>query len=482
MAQSFTEFFCDASGGSNINAGDKTANGVVTSTNGDWDNATANRFTAAAGTPFSGVSVGDFASVYLDGATLAVYIARVTAVNGGGASLDLSTTAISGTKPTAGATGRSCTTGGAWKGPNGTETFPSAFITAALTNSSTHPPRVNFKNGTSYDVTTPMTFTQSGPLKFQGYTSTPGDGGRAVFRGPASGASINILSSSNTDCHFEDMEITRNGDSGTTAAVSFLQTECLAKRLVVHDVYASGFSATAAITLVECEAYACVTGNGTNSAGFFTSGAGSHLIRCIAHDNTGSNVAGFRSGGTVIRHTGCIAESNGANGFEWSTTTNPGSYLNCDSYNNGGAGFSLVATTTVAGAFYLENCNILKNTLWGVDTGTTNKVTGVIINCGFGSGTQANGSGTIHTGTGWMVEDSGTITYAADTTPWVDPANGDFRINLTAAKGTGRGAFLQTAASYAGAVAYPDVGACQHQETGGGGGSSRLIGNPGIIL
>jgi hypothetical protein len=110
----FTEFYCDASAGANVNAGDLTANGVVTSTNGDWGNATANRFTAASGTPFSGVSVGDFASVYLDGATIAVYIARVTAVNGGGASLDLSTTAISGTAPATGATGRSCTTGGAW--------------------------------------------------------------------------------------------------------------------------------------------------------------------------------------------------------------------------------------------------------------------------------------------------------------------------------------------------------------------------------
>src|SRR5437763_1304956 len=105
----FTEFYCDAASGAQINAGDNKT--VVTSTNGDWGNAAANRFTAASGTPFSGVSVGDFASVYLDGATTAVYIARVTAVNGGGASLDLSSTAKCGTAPTTGATGRSCTVG-----------------------------------------------------------------------------------------------------------------------------------------------------------------------------------------------------------------------------------------------------------------------------------------------------------------------------------------------------------------------------------
>lgn len=46
-------------------------------------------------------------------------------------------------------------------------------------------------------------------------------------------------------------------------------------------------------------------------------------------------------------------------------------------------------------------------------------------------------------------------------TPWIDPANGDFRINLAAAKGTGRGNFTETQASYTGTVAYPDIGAGQ---------------------
>jgi hypothetical protein len=59
--------------GSNLNSGSTNADGAAaTSTNGDWGNATANRFTAASGTPFSAVSIGDWASVYLDAASSVV--------------------------------------------------------------------------------------------------------------------------------------------------------------------------------------------------------------------------------------------------------------------------------------------------------------------------------------------------------------------------------------------------------------------------
>ncbi len=61
--------------------------------------------------------------------------------------------------------------------------------------------------------------------------------------------------------------------------------------------------------------------------------------------------------------------------------------------------------------------------------------------------------------------ESGSITYAADVTPWVDPANGDFRITLAAAKSAGRGSFTQTQSSYTGTIGYPDIGAAQSAST-----------------
>ena len=71
---------------------------------------------------------------------------------------------------------------------------------------------------------------------------------------------------------------------------------------------------------------------------------------------------------------------------------------------------------------------------------------------------------------GSIVENIGAVTYGANLTPWVDPANGDFRINLAAAKGAGRGTFLQTSASYTGTVGFPDIGAAQHLDSGGASG------------
>jgi hypothetical protein len=469
----FTEFYCDAASGSNINAGDKTANGVVTSVNGDWGNAAANRFTAASGTPFSGVQVGDFASVYLDGATVAVYIARVTAVNGGGASIDLSTTAKSGTAPTTGATGRSCTTGGAWKGPNGTDKFPFNFITSAQTNTAGYPPRVNLKNGTDYTTSTSsITHTLNGPVQFEGYTTNEGDGGRAVIANVTTTAAYSILSVSGTNINVHNLIFDGTVfTSGNTVGVSVTGAECLFCKCVFREFQAGGLNLGAVNTFaVECEAYACNKGNNTNSYGFGASGSGT-FIRCIAHDNTGSNTAGFYHTSTAL-FISCIADTNGGKGFRV-TAAGQCVMLNCDAYNNASDGLNMESSSLTL--CMLENCNFVKNTGWGVNSsGSATLRNGHIQNCAFGAGTQANGSGNIFTGANGL-NVSGTVTYASDVTPWVDPANGDFRINLAAAKGTGRGAFLQTASSYAGTVSYPDIGAAQHLDSGGG-----LLINPGM--
>ena len=91
------------------------------------------------------------------------------------------------------------------------------------------------------------------------------------------------------------------------------------------------------------------------------------------------------------------------------------------------------------------------------------------MNCGFGAGTSANTSGTTTTTAQVAFDITGSVTYASNAIPWVDAPNGDFRITLTTAKGAGRGVFTQTQSSYTGAIGYPDIGAGQHLESGGGG-------------
>src|SRR4051812_29003552 len=113
----FTEFYCQTTG-SNVNAGSTTNNSAAyTATNGNWD-GTSLYVPTDGSTPASSVNVGDFASVYIDGATLAVYVARVTVVAAGvNGTITLSTTAVAGTAPTSSATARTIKVGGAWAGP-----------------------------------------------------------------------------------------------------------------------------------------------------------------------------------------------------------------------------------------------------------------------------------------------------------------------------------------------------------------------------
>ena len=112
--------YIDSATGSNVNAGDGKTE--VESTNGNWS-TTTNVFTAASGTPFSGVSVGDLGALRNDGAGTAAWIGRVTSIGGGGSSLTFASTGA-GSKPTTSATGRTCKVGGKLEGPATGSGFP----------------------------------------------------------------------------------------------------------------------------------------------------------------------------------------------------------------------------------------------------------------------------------------------------------------------------------------------------------------------
>lgn len=178
----YTEFHLVGGANSNdLNAGSTSADSggadtpSVTSTNGDWDNAAANRFTAAGGaTPFTGVSVGEYASIYLDAATVAVFVSKITAVDAGGTYIEVSKTAHKlGTAPAAGATGRSCRVGGAWR--TVVNLLPSLMGAQTLDQ----PTRINHKNGTYActiaNVTMALAGTAANPIWWRGYNATPGD-------------------------------------------------------------------------------------------------------------------------------------------------------------------------------------------------------------------------------------------------------------------------------------------------------------------
>lgn len=456
-----TEFYVVPTG-SNLNGGSGTnTTAAYTSVNGNWNGTSI--FTPTDGsTPASTVNVGDFASVYLDGATVGVYVARVTVVAAGvNGAITLSTTAFSGTAPTSSATGRSIKVGGAWKGPNAAEAFPFGFVTSALTDASGNIPRVNLKGGTNYAVTAGITHANAGPIVWQGYTTTVGDQGKATIDGGTSGASYTVITTSCANNSFLDLIWSNNGATGNADLVIDSGVENLFTRCVFHDSRGTGILFSGTGGAVSCEAYANGKNNSTTKAGFGCTSQGTHFISCITHDNTGSNTSGFNIGAATYMIF-CISDTNGKDGVTYTGILGGLVMMGCDVYNNGAAGLDM---TGASGTFLdMQNCNFLKNTTWAVTSSGSALRNGRIRNCGFGTGTQANGSGNVDTNVGGIVVNS-SVNYASGVTPWVDPANGDFRINLAASKSTGYGVFTETAASYTGTVAYPDIGAAQHQDS-----------------
>lgn len=460
----FSEFYCNPVTGSNMNGGsDENASPSYSATNGGW-NSTTGVFTPASGDPSASVTVGQFASVFLDGATTPVFYGRVTAVNS--TTVTVSTTAASGTAPTTNASGRSINVGGAWKGPNGIAAHPFGLITASLVNSSGNAPRVNFKNNATYSITAAMTQSGSGPIFFEGYTTTVGDGGRFTLDGGTSGAAYNMLTISGNYCLVKNAVFQNNGASGEGHGLLLSGRSNSAVGCVFHDLRGAGWFGNGGVVnwAIECEAYACNQSN-TSGRGAFHAGGPAFLVRCVAHDNVGSNAHGFSQAGnspSAVVH--CVFDTNGGAGVR--DNSNAGTLVvGCDFYGNTGSGFHHSGTSGVF--FWIENSNFLTNAYGIRDEGNgSSKSVGHVVNCGFGSGNKVNTSGATTYASGTAHAEVATITYASDVAPWTAQATGDFRVNLAAAKGTGRGTFTQTAASYTGTVAYPDVGSAQHQESG----------------
>lgn len=333
---------------------------------------------------------------------------------------------------------------------------------ASLKNSSGNIPRFNMKNDGIYSIGSGLGI--NGPIAVQGYSSTIGDKGKAII--DATGVNATIITVGTTTVQLIDL-ISQNNAAGTGDAFQTSSSQGIFLRCVANNVRGNGFNiAGTGVYLVECEAYSCNKANSSTTAGFnITSNC--LVVNCVSHDNTGSNTDGFfmpTSIGTFFIN--CISDSNGRCGFAGAPGNGaPIAIHGCNIYNNGSDGIR--NTNTTANSYWLiRNSNFVKNGGWGVNsTLTTGSFFGVMDNCGFGSGTQQNTSGTTN-GVPMLLID-GSITYPNDATPWVDAANGDWRTNLSEARGTGHGQFTLTQSGYGNAsvVGYPDIGAVQHYDT-----------------
>ncbi len=410
-------------------------------------------------------------SVYVDGATNLIqtssggWICLITNVAAGvNGAITIDRRAFAGTAPSSSVNARSVNVGGCWQGPYRTISFPFSFLATTATNGTGIIPRANFKNSATYAVTAAMTHSLNGPIRFQGYSSSPGDGSRATLDGGTAVSGYVLFTASGNNNDFEDLIFSHNGNSASSAGVTCTAgARNMFRRCVVNTVRGIGFN-TGNCILVECEVYNANTSN-TAATGAFTATASGVYVRCISHDNSGTGSSGFKvsGSGATVALIDCISSGNIANGAL--ITAAAGVYYSGDLYSNTGAGMEGQADGQL---LYIENCNILKSTTFGI---TNNGVlrNGATVNLGFGSGSEGNNGGDLVVPGG--INQVNNFSYAAGATPWVNGGFGDFRIILPAAKAVGRGSFTDTELS-AGTVGFPDVGAAQSASTNGGFGAT----------
>lgn len=432
---SFTEFYVQPTG-SNLNAGstdDDTA--VHTYASGTWVNSTG-IFTVASGNPSSdGVQVGDFASVYPDAASVTPYVGQVTNVTS--TTITVSATYASGTPPADGTTDTTLKIGGAWEGPNGSEIFPFNFATENLKNTSFDNPRVNIKGGTNYDITASITQQVGGLITFQGYTTTPGDYGRAVIDGGTSGASYILLdvSLAADNSNYLDLTFQNNGATGSATGINVAATapETVFRRVTVHDVRGWGAVFTTQVLATDILAYNCNQSD-TSSLGGVALQDG-YYARIISRDNNRTGIRYSSTVGGLTALHNVISTRNTGIGFNSNNHRSPVAFINCISYDNGGDGFSEGGSGAQQTNVIFENCIIAENGGWGIDmvdsisTSSYNLRNVAFRNNTSGEVNPVGGS----TNTGLINEDN-RITLTAD--PFVDAANDDFNLNDTAGGGT----------------------------------------------
>jgi len=183
------------------------------------------------------------------------------------------------------------------------------------------------------------------------------------------------------------------------------------------------------------------------------------ILWCVSHDNTATGNA--ISGAKLVY--GCISYGNSGNGFGPITGGSDSIwFVNCTSYNNTGKGFYFGNTSALYTAI---NCIAEANQSYGYYVNTAGPV--ALINCA----DYNNTSGRKNSGTGFWSIDSNPIT---GTSSFFNSAGTDFGPNNTA----NAGALLRAAGfpSFPGSNGfvnlsstehYLDVGAIQHQDTGG---------------
>lgn len=290
--------------------------------------------------------------------------------------------------------------------------------------------------------------------RWEGYGSVRGDKGtKPVLQAPSSGSFGVYLVTATTSFTVAD-NLCVDGGGNTTAGLggwdvgggSYIAGIRLkAMRTVTYGFRSSGGNDS---QLVFCEATGC------SAAGFRNDGTTS-LIYCISHGNTGGSGHGFMYSANDVL-VGCIAYGND---YGFVSLSVGARFINCDAFGNTHDGWNI---QSVQGEFFL-NCISYSNGGYGWNAIGGVVALGTLINCAGGSNTSGNY-------TGFQAVENFVI-LTGD--PFTSSGTGDFSLNNTAGAGATCRAAGQPGVFPGGiTTGYVDIGAAQHQDVGGGGGST----------
>lgn len=232
-------------------------------------------------------------------------------------------------------------------------------------------------------------------------------------------------------------------------------TKCVDTGAFTRCIFRNATAANAGIVLAS---HCTATGN--SGVPFFISNGAA--VNCEAYSNT---AVGFSLNNATA--TNCISYNNSgasSDGFQVPALMS-GHCFNCVAYNNGRDGFRTILNSTFISRMILENCVAENNAGWGANSAAS-LYPSLLIKCSFYNNTSGATTGsTQEIGT---VAPSGSVFTSAGTS--------DFSLNNTANQGAllrGTGNIDVNANTFptGTTTAYPDIGAAQHQDSGGGGSS-----------
>lgn len=334
----------------------------------------------------------------------------------------------------------------------------------------------------TYSVTAANTFSLDGtvgnPITSIGYTTTRTDGGMVTVA--RTSGNITMLSITGDYRRFYNF-IVDGISTGTVTGFSLNGAYNLVSNCKAMNFTTAGFAAatTASLTstFVNCYAAGGVAGA---LGGFVSAPTASALsasyFGCVA---AGNACTGFlnQSNATANRQTymRCISANNTGGTYHGFHTNNLGhvSLFNCVAYGNGGAGL-LIDTTAVAGAGdapIVLNSVFVNNTGYGISSNGVNLAASgkyqVLMNYNAFYNNTAGARLNVPTG-------DNSVTLTGD--PFTNGGALDFSLNTTAGAGAALRATGFPGVLQAGGTGYLDIGALQHQDPAGGGGSAILAG------